>query len=459
MKKRKGGWWQLKNLMKLKSIFIANLAEIARPLAQFMSQKAREEEIFEDNAYCDRFLFSEEDNRLLVTPFPLDKQFVKDVSSLLGFKNLTVLHPKKIGESICESILKDSKLNQKLREIISQNPGISLCSYAATPEFLELTKFLKKKGLSFHTPEIPIETKLWTASFFDSKAGFRQAVSAWLKNFPKMPKGAICSSKAEILGWADYFLKAKEGVVLKTNRGLSGAGMRIIRRKDIKGKKTTEFIKKILGQEPYWQKEATVVEELIEPDLKVCGGAPSVELKVNDQGVIPLYACGMRISSQGVFKGVKFGKKAVPPKIEKILFKAGKKFARFLFSLGYQGFFDIDWVYGKNGQVYPLEANLRRTGGTHAYELAKRLLGNDFLNKYYLVSQMKTSAPRFKNKTYAFLKAKLDSFFYPIKGKKEGVILTVLNYLKKGKLGYTIIGPNKKRVGQIEKNLLKSLYQ
>ena len=56
--------------MKFNSIFIANLAEIAKPLTKAMSQSKRETEIFEDHAYCDRFLWTEHDRRVLVTPLP-----------------------------------------------------------------------------------------------------------------------------------------------------------------------------------------------------------------------------------------------------------------------------------------------------------------------------------------------------------------------------------------------------
>lgn len=443
--------------MKFKLIFLANLAEIATSLIKLMHPFKKQEEIFEDHAYCDRFVCANTDNRVLITPFLLDKEFFNDINQLLGFKNTINLYPKKIEESLCRAILKDNKLLKTIMVLIEKNPGIKIISYAATKEFRELVNFLRKKGLSFQTPEMPIESNLWTASFFDSKAGFRQTAYSLGKAIPSMPEGFICHSQEEIIGWAKYFAKKDSGFVLKTNRGLAGSGMAIIKKEDFEGKNVNNLVKNILKKELYWKKELVVVEKFIEPDWEVCGGAPNVEMKIDGQTIECSYTCGMRISPKGVFQGLELGLRAVPQLIRRTLFKTGKRFGQFLAECGYQGFFEIDWVYSKSGKVYPLEANLRRTGGTHVFELAQRLLGKDFSDGYYLAAQMKTETPRFKNQNYAFVKDKLTPFLYPIKGRKEGVVLMIINYLKKGKLGYIVIGENKEKANEIEKDFLKNL--
>ncbi|MFZ5845011.1 MAG: hypothetical protein ACOY0S_00910, partial [Patescibacteria group bacterium] len=79
--------------MAFTSIFFANLAEVALPLVRRMRQSRRIEEVEEDHGLCDRFLFSESDNRLLITPFPIDSQFLADARQLLGFKNVVNVSP------------------------------------------------------------------------------------------------------------------------------------------------------------------------------------------------------------------------------------------------------------------------------------------------------------------------------------------------------------------------------
>lgn len=444
-------------MSQFKSIFIANLAEIAKPLTKHMSKSQKEEEIFEDHAYCDRFALSSQDDRVLITPFPLDEDLVADINRLLRFKNVLYLHPEKIRDSISFSILEDKKLSVKIEEIIRQNPKIEIESYAATEEFKLLLESLKKKKLKFETPSVPYKNKLWTASFFDSKAGFRQASHSLGKSFPAMPKGIICSRRDELLGWVKYFLTTRKGVVLKSNRGLAGAGLKIIKKEELKPQEIASFVRRLFSKEPFWKKEPVIVEEYIEPNTNVCGGAPNIELKIDRKGLKVLYECGMRISQEGVFMGIELGREAVPKNISIKLSKAGVKFGQLLRQCGYQGYFEIDFVYGKNRLLSPVEANIRRTGGTHAYELAIRLLGKDFMDKYYLLSMNRVEAPRFNKRSYQFVKSKLTDHCFPIKEKKEGVIISIVNYLKKGRLGYVIIGPSKKRVLSIEKSVLKHL--
>lgn len=443
--------------MKFKSIFIANLAEIAKPLAELMEKSRREEEIFEDHALCDRFLFSDADNRVLITPFPLDQNFTKDACQLLNYRSFLNLAPQKVGDSVCEALIKDEKLLKEIIKIIKSNPGINLIAYAATAEFLKLIDLLKQQGLLFKTPEIPEPESLWTSAFFDSKGGFRQAVFYLGQKFAAMPEGFICHNFSEILGWTNYFLKKNGGCVLKTNRGLAGAGVKIIRKKDLLETNLTDYLREIIESELYWTKEPTVVEQLIEIEPLIAGGNPSVEFQVTSQKVIPLYVCGMRVTAEGVFRGVEIGKEAVPPKLVKSLFVQGKLWAKFLQKIGYRGFLDIDYVYDKKGKIYPIESNIRRTGGTHVYEAAKRLLGKNFLEKYYVIANNIVNAPKFVQKDYLFVKKTLAHLLYPINGQKEGVILTNASYLSKGKSGYIIIGKNKQRVSEIEESLLKLL--
>jgi len=443
--------------MKFKSIFIANLAEIAKPLAELMGKARQEEEIFEDHALCDRFLFSDTDKRILITPFLLDQNFVKDVCQTLNYHTFLNLAPQEVGDSLCEAIIRDKKLLTQISQVIKSNPGINFVAYAATPEFLKLVDKLRQEGLTFRTPEIPQPEAQWTSAFFDSKSGFRQSVPYLGPEFAAMPEGFICHNFSEIFGWTSYFLEKSDGCVLKTNRGLAGAGVKIIRKKDLSKINLSNYLREIIESELYWQREPVVVEQLVEIEPSIAGGNPSVEFQVTDQKVIPLYVCGMRVTAEGVFRGVEIGKGAVPQKLVQLLFAQGKLWARFLQKIGYRGFFDIDYVYDKKGKIYPIESNIRRTGGTHVYEMTKRLLGKGYLDKYYVVANNIISAPRFAQKDYLSVKKALAHLFYPLKGQKEGVILTDMTLLAKGSLGYVIIGKDKKRVAKIEEDFLKLL--
>ena len=442
--------------MKFDSIFIANLSEIARPIAHLMEKKEAKFEIHEDHYLCDRFLFSDEKNRILVTPYLIDKDFYDFNKKIIGFKHLINLSPKKIGESICESIIKDKELFEKLIILIKNNPKIRLISYSTTEEFTKLVKLLRKCNLVFQTPDMPEFGQEWTGPFFDSKAGFRQSVYNLKGNFPEIPDGMICDGIVEVIAWAEYFLKKYKGCVIKSNRGLAGAGLKIIKIDQIKNNDIKTYLTNIL-KEKYWSKDLVVVEKYIESNKKISGGSPNVELKINEKGVETLYFCGMRVSDEGVFQGIEVGLGALPLYVKKNLRQPAIKFGQFLKSAGYKGFFELDWVYGLDGKLYSIEANLRRTGGTHVYEIAKVLLGDDFQNKYYVTATNIQVAPKLKNKSFNEVKNILNDILYPIQGKKKGVIITIFSYLKFGKLGYIVIGKNKKETLEIEKIFLEKI--
>lgn len=438
----------------VKSIFIANLAETALPLVHLMKKSRGEREVFEDHALCDRFLFSEDDNRVLVTPFAVNENFLRDTSNILGFKNTTNLALNKTGESVCLSILKDQKTEKIMEEIIRKNPGLNLVSYSASPEFYELRNWFGKRGLQFASPEAPMEENRWTQDFFDSKAGFRQAAASMIAGFPRMPEGVICTNKQEIISWAGYFLEKFAGFVLKTNRGLAGAGLRIVRREEIKGTTEEKYISDILNSESFWQDYPIVVERFVRPDMSVCGGAPNIELRIKNGKVESLYSCSMRMTKEGVFLGVELGKNAVPKNLSRLMEKSGGEFGKILLEHGYRGYFEVDWVLDSKGECFPIEANLRRTGGTHVFELAHRLFGTKAFKENYFVSI--NIFPVKKVANYAEIKKVCQDCLFPMKSK-EGVVLTIISSLSRGNVGYVVVGESRQRVAEIEKMFLEKV--
>lgn len=437
--------------MKYKTIFIANISEIALPLVAGMRKAAREFEIFEDHAYCDRFICSSEDHRILVTPLPLDSAFAAHMNELLRFRNVSYLSPAVTGDSVCDAIGDDRALFRKILGIIRANPGISVHSYAITPQFVRLIRQLRAAKAVFETHEMPESDAAWTAPFFDSKAGFRQAVATLGQSFPRMPRGIIVSGVEELVGWMRYYLTTSEGVVLKSNRGLAGAGLRIIRKHELPLTDIRQYVMALIRREPFWLLDPTVVEEFIPPDMSICGGAPNIELEISNGSVKTLYPCSMRIREDGMFMGTEFGRGTVPKWIERRMRRAGQSFGTLLKTVKYRGHFELDFVYADRDQrLYPIESNVRRTGGTHAYELALRLLGENFLSKYTVISMNKSDAPGFSKLSYQQIRDRFRDLIYPMGKAAEGIVFTMMNYRVKNKVGYVAIGRNIARARAVE---------
>jgi hypothetical protein len=441
-------------MKKYKTIFLANLSEAALSLANLMSKKNRRMEIFEDHVFCDRFIFSKGDDRVMVTPLPVDTEMKKHVEKIMKFKNVINLSPKKLGESLCLSILEDKVLLKQLVSIIKDNPGIDIVAYVSSNEFTKLLEYFKSQKLDFVTSEIPTKENNWTIAFFDSKAGFRQLTTFMENGFPKMPQGIVCDSVDEIIGAVNFFFKNEMDCVMKANRGLAGAGLKLLYRKDFKGKILKKELQKFFNEDPYWSRDVVVVEEFISPNYKLGGGAPNIELKIYNNKVYPLYCCSMRINEQGIFQGIEIGRGTYTNYMQNKLIKHGMTFGHLLKKFDYRGHFEVDFVAGLDKRIYPIEANVRRTGGTHTYEAAKRLLGNDFEKDYYVVSKDFSEASKLKGNSYSQVKEKLKDLLYPIKGEKKGVVISIFSYIKHGKIGYFVIADSKKSAYAIEKEFV-----
>jgi hypothetical protein len=308
---------------------------------------------------------------------------------------------------------------------------------------------------------MPDKEFYWTISFLDSKGGFRQIVqmiSGWEKSV-RMPWGVVCAKPTEARKIGLVLFSQNKGFVVKTNWGQSGEGLLIIRHnngyKDYR--EVSEFLKSEFDKENFWSRDPVIVEEFIEPNIAIGGGAPNVEGFIDKNGEVRLlYACGMRITRQGNFQGVEIGREVfdeeIERKIRKITREIGEEFAEF----GYRGFFEVDMQAGMDGEIYCLESNIRRTGGTHVFEGMKRLFGQDFEKKYF-VSNNWCNHPNLPKLDYAKIKETLKSIWYPMNDSRVGFLPTVINSLEQGHLGYIVVGDSKQQAGEIEKKLKELL--
>ena len=92
---------------------------------------------------------------------------------------------------------------------------------------------------------------------------------------------------------------------------------------------------------------------------------------------------------------------------------------------------------------------MRRTGGTHIFETAVRLLGKSWPDNYIVARNIADT--KFNN--YADLRKATKEFWYK---NGQGVIISVAKYLEKNKFGYIVIGKNKKAALKIEEEFYES---
>ena len=70
------------------------------------------------------------------------------------------------------------------------------------------------------------------------------------------------------------------------------------------------------------------------------------------------------MTPDGSFRGMEIHNDVISDQIAARLVDTGFYIAEQYRAAGYRGYFDVDFVASRNGQVYVTESNVRRTGGT-----------------------------------------------------------------------------------------------
>ncbi len=453
----------MRNLAKKERVIrIFNLSEDVWPFIEAYGDKKLQAWEIEENANLsdkDLFSMSEEFEYTFITAKELDPKFVSYYKKLCEVRDLEILVPEKHTGLLCEDILRDKKIVKRLLQLGEEYKRLNITAYSTTQYLLDLVESLRDKGVVVRTSEAPTRSNSWTVNFYGSKSGIRQLtqINGSMRSDLKMPDGVISSGIVDTARIAANKYVKENGVVVKTNKGHSGAGVLIFRGGDLP-KKFEECEKKIieiLKKDSYWEKFPIVIESLVNPNPRIGGGFPNAEFFIRQDGEVEfLYYCGMRVDNAGVFGGVEIGEDVLPKRVASRITDIGYLIGEQFSKDGYRGYYDVDFIAEKGGDVYVSESNVRVTGGTHVYEAGKELVGRDFVKKSFVLSNNMFSL---KTKTNF---EKIYKLFEPIlfsRKNKEGVVICSSNLLLDGYLSYIIFGKNKKRAEKIEVEMMKLL--
>ena len=452
----------LKNMIT--HIFLSNILECYYRGYLKLSPSQKHFWAMYDLVLGNRVLFYGCDNKALITTYPLDREFLSNTKDLMRWKNIINLYPQLYTQSLSNDLLGNPQLHQQLVELIKQNPGVDIIPYKITPEFGRLVDHLKDLELSFNLPETLPEKSVFIHTYLNSKRGFRHVWEKTVSNTAIgkkvfIPQGFITTGRDEALEAAWWFQAQNRSFVIKYNFGVQGIGVRLFLKESLPNQKQ-DFIKKMKSKlsSNLWSTPCLVVEEFIEPDKSKLSGSPSIEFFIDIAGrVHKTFPCEQIMEEDNkTFSGVYIHPDIIKNELIKNAYQAGMLFGKELSVLGYRGYFDIDLVISKDGQIYAVEANLRRTGGTHTYEFARNLLGKDYMSKYFVASQDITFS---KTKQIEYKKAiDLLSNILLDNKNKSGVFIYNPAMLRVYKLSLFFIGKSHQEIEkyrQIVKSRLK----
>ncbi|MCA9384066.1 hypothetical protein KC909_06925, partial [Candidatus Dojkabacteria bacterium] len=438
------------------TIYVSNMSEdIWEFIDSFNDFKMKSFEIQENARLADQHLHGvcDEKELVFISPYVLEQDFVEYIKSLYQFNSLNLFSPEKHTGEICTDLINDKKLFMQLKKILDEYSQVTLKSYSASQQFYLLKNRLIAEGYSVVTPESPTDEAAWTVNFFGSKSGIRQLAHMTSIEEPdfQVAEGLICMGIFEASRIAANKYLKKRGVVIKTNKGHSGSGVLIFREGDLPNEyhNCQQKLESILSKDNYWVQFPIVVEDLVNVNLKVGGGFPNTEYLIKGNGEIELlYYGGLIVTDQGVFKGMEIGDNVFNDRfLASIIdfgYFIGEKYSKF----GYRGYYDVDMIASKNGNIYVSESNTRRTGSTHVYQSLSNLIGEDFVEDTYVISnnihyRSDKAFVKFNEVTGRVQHLMFD------KNSKEGVIFTSANILSQNAVGYIIVSPTKRRTVEI----------
>ena len=240
----------------VKNIIIANDTEaFAGIIRAIKNPRKRAKKIAKEDFLCERFLFWENDNKVVITPRPIQKEILGQIR-LLGQKNVENWFPRRGALNLSRAIYEDKNLIKRLKETIKQNPAVTLSPYCYTFEFSQLLQKLRNAGLRFHVDQQPTNKSSLLVEYLSSKVGFRNELRKMSEDssFIYQPDFYVHENIKGVFGSVDRFYKLGEPCVVKANSGEGGWGVLFLRPQEYPTKDDLfRWLRKELRRDSIWQ--------------------------------------------------------------------------------------------------------------------------------------------------------------------------------------------------------------
>src|SRR5258706_6884939 len=420
------------------TVIVSNFAEAHIDfLGRSKSIDERDGLIDGEDYHGDRTILWAGDPKLVIVNYPIAHANLN--LQRLGFPNTRHLAPEFPSHYLSLDILRESHLIDAIVDYAGSERIVQIIPYATTREFLHLVDVMRTKyHLNVLTPESPDADHIWVRDYIDTKVGYRTLASYWMADADKfLPFGMSCYDLKQASTIAYWFCSRGEACVVKADTGESGIGTTVIL-PDLQ--LSAENIYEKLRSDPFYANELVVVEKFIPSKDRI---SPSVEVKVPKLGEGDpqiTYISNQLFLEFGDFCGIQIDRGIYKEPWYADLERCSLKMARNLQNMGYVGHFDLDCIVSDDNEVYLLEINSRRTGGTHVHEFARHVFGDDYIKNVSLISFEAASSGTITDANELIEVVK--DFLYPMEGNETlGMVITITKPLFKNRFGYIVLGP------------------
>lgn len=429
------------------TVVVSNFAEAHIDfLGRSQNPVERENLISGEDYHGDRTILWAGDPKLVIVNYPIAHADFN--TRRLGYPNTRHLAPREPSHYLSLDILREKDLIDGIVDYAGPERVVQIIPYATTKEFLQLVDVLHNEyRLQVSTPESPDAGHLWVRDYVDTKTGYRSLASYWLQDAGKfLPFGTICRDLKHAATVALWFCSRGEACVVKADTGESGIGTTVILPEP---GLTVDHIFLRLRSDPYYSNELIVVERFVPSAKRV---SPSAEVKVPRLGEGEpriTYISRQLFLEFGDFCGVQVDRSIYDEPWCSDLERSTLELACNLQKMGYVGHFDVDCIVSDDDEVYLLEVNSRRTGGTHVHEFAAHVFGDAYLDKVALIS-FEASSSGIITDPDELLEVVKD-FLYPMAGDEPlGMVVTITKSLSRNRFGCIILAPTVERILELQ---------
>jgi hypothetical protein len=445
-------------LNDIPTVVVGNFAEAHFDFLSRSDKPAERDDLINgEDQHGDRIILWAGDPKLVIVSYPIAHAHVN--TSRLNYPNTSHVAPREPTHFLSSDILREKHLLESVIEYSGANRTVQMIPYATTREFLHLVDVLRRDfNLRVLTPESPDSDHLWVRDYIDTKTGYRSLASYWLPDANKfIPFGFVCCDIKQAAAAAHWFSSRGESCVVKADTGESGIGNAIVvPEADL----SVERIFNRLQSDPFYARELIVVERYVPSANRF---SPSVEMKVPRLGEGDPHIT--YISNQlflgidfGDFCGIQVDRSVYSQPWYDDLRRCSLELANKLQAMGYVGHFDLDCIVSDENEIYLLEINSRRTGGTHVHEFAKHAFGDDYIKTVSLLSFEAANSGTITDPTE--LMDVLKDFLFPMPGNEPlGMVVTITTPLPNNRFGYILVASSEEQVIALKERVEKRIRQ
>ncbi len=331
------------------------------------------------------------------------------------FKDVTFLSPSSQENYIYNSVFKDKALISKL----SKYKGFSIDTYNATSDEDEFSRKIK----------LPSSFNCSVSQKYGTKSGFRRLCKMLGINVARGVEG-VSSIDDAIKIVDDIFADGYEKLAIKIDEGISGAGNTIIDKEEFSRLNSAEK-RSVIDQAmnkltQAGEHSAAVFEGWISNVV----ASPSVQIEVFPDGKYEIVSMHDQLLEGDAqwYIGCVYPPSSINDEQSKRLKRDVKIIVDQLSKEGYYGFLGLDTIINRDGDIYWVEANARKTGTFYPKTIAERLNRGSLKDVYYVATDLIN--PALKGAKFQNIKLLLDDVLYPIKGENRGIFLYNVGALK-----------------------------